>query len=174
MEKFNLDFGLIIAYLIPGFIATYALSPYIAVLNTLVGGPHSVPSGSAIIPLLLISLAVGNVIHAVAWATIRPLIALTGIKRPAELDYAKLSKEDIEVYRVIVAENFRYYQFYSNTLVALLMFVPDWIATVSKSNLFISAGLLAVAIIVFLAARDALNRAYYRMSALLTKGGIQK
>ena len=97
MEKLGLNFGLVIAYLIPGFLGLYALSERLGAIKTLLGGDNKIPEKAAIVPLLILALAIGMIINALGWSLIRPLIALSGVRRPANLDYTKLKADDIKV-----------------------------------------------------------------------------
>jgi hypothetical protein len=169
MEKLGLNFGTVIAYLIPGFIGVYASARYVDTIHALLGGDTHIPDAAAIIPITLMALAIGNVINAVSWGLIRPLIALSGVRRPQGLDYTKLKKEDIPVYNVIVEGNFRYHQFYANTLVAIFLLTPTWLVLPFKENAVRNISFFFVAGVLFFAARDSLQRAYVRMSSLLKK-----
>jgi hypothetical protein len=169
MEKLGLNFGTVIAYLIPGFIGVYASARYVDTIHALLGGDKQIPEAAAIIPITLMALAIGNVINAISWALVRPLIALSGVRRPRDLDYTKLKKEDIPIYNNIVEGNFRYHQFYANTLVAILLLTPTWLMLPLKENAVRNISFFLVTGVLFFAARDSLQRAYVRMSSLLKK-----
>ena len=170
MEKLGLNFGQLIAYLIPGFLAVYALADFVPQFAALLGR-DGIPQAEALVPLLVLGLAVGVVVNAFSWALLRPLFALSGVKRPDDLTYTKLRKDDIAVYNTIVEANFRYHQFYSNMLIAVLVYAPTWLAAPATDNLLRNGSFLAVVGVLFLAARDSLSRAYVRMLALLSKEG---
>lgn len=170
MNGLGLQFGLVIAYLIPGFLGVYALAWRVEVIQALLGGADKVPKGEAIVPLVLIALATGVVINAIAWALVRPLIALSGVRRPRNLDYTKLRADDLPVYNAIVENNFRYHQFYVNMWIAVLVLAPVWLRAPVSSNLARNISFFVVLVILFLAARDSLDRAYRRMMALQKKG----
>jgi hypothetical protein len=90
MEKIGLEFKLIIAYLIPGSIGLYAAGMLIPAVQNLLGGPTSVPQGSAIIQVLVLSVASGMIINAITWALVLPIIERScNMKRP-HFDYSKL------------------------------------------------------------------------------------
>lgn len=169
MDKIGLEFGLVIAYLIPGFLGLYALAGRVEAIKALVGGEQKVPQAASIIPLILLALAVGITINATSWALLRPLIGLSGVKRPARLDYTKIKPEQIPLYNLIVESNFRYHQFYGNVLVAIIMLAPVWLASPLATNVLRNLSFFFVVVILFLAARDSLQRAYKRMLALQTK-----
>ncbi len=168
MHKYDLNFGQIIAYLIPGFLALYPLGDFIPFFQALLG-QQGIPSAEALIPLLLLALAVGIVINAFSWALLSPLFAFCGVKRPKSLTYTTLTKDNIEIYNVIVEANFRYYQFYSNVLVAILLYAPKWLVYPMNQNLWRNGTFVLIVGVLFIAARDSLNRAYTRMIALSKK-----
>ena len=169
MEKLGLNFGLVIAYLIPGFLGLYALSQRVTPIKSLLHGEKGSPETGAIIPLLIVAMAVGMIINALGWIIVRPLITISGVKRPRDLDYTKLKVEDIKLYNVIVEANFRYHQFYTNMFFAILLLIPIWVVRPIWDNRIRNFSLLIVGLALFLAARDSLNRAYTRMSALQNK-----
>ncbi len=169
MEKTGLDFGQLIAYLIPGFLSLYALSTRVGLIKALFGGDKGVPETGAILPLLLLALGAGVMINAIGWALVRPLIALSGVKRPRNLDYTKLTADDIKVYKSVVEDNFRYHQFYTNMLVATVLLSSLWLAKPVYEPKIRNISWLFVVCILFFAARDSLSRAYRRMLALQTK-----
>ena len=169
MEKLGLNFGTVIAYLIPGFIGLCGLAKYVDTFDALLGSEKRVPEASALLPITLIALAIGSIINAISWAIIRPLITLSGVSRPANLNYAELQKDDIPIYDLIVEGNFRYHQFYANTLVAILLLTPAWLVRPFIGNVIRDISFFVVTAILFLAARDSLQRAYVRFEALLKK-----
>ena len=170
MDKLGLNFGLIIAYFIPGFLGVFAVAKYENSVKALLGGSSGTPESPSVVLLLLLALAIGIIINAFSWAFVRPLITLSGVKRPATLDYTKLRKEDIEVYNVIIESNFRYHQFYANMLVAVLILSPAWLVRPLTGNVIRNVSFFLVSSILFLAARDSLQRAYKRMLALQERG----
>lgn len=126
------------------------------------------PNVSAIIPLLLMSIAVGIILSVIAWAIVRPLIELVAIKRPS-FDYSKLHRDDIEIFREFIGSMFRYYQCYSNLLIVFLIFILNYAYNESTPKISILIVLGFLIVILFLAARDALVRSYKTMDNLLTK-----
>lgn len=170
MDKLGLNFGQFIAYLIPGYLAIYPLAEVVPPLASLLG-EKGVPQAEAIIPLLVLGVGIGIIINAFSWALLRPLFALSGVRRPEELTYTKLRKDDIEVYNTIIEANFRYHQFYSNMVIAVLLHGPSWFVLPVKDNLLRDTAFVLVVGVLFFAARDSLSRAYIRMLALFTKEG---
>lgn len=157
MDKLGLNFGLVIAYLIPGFCGTYALTPHVTAINALVGGAAN--TGSVVV-LLLIALAVGIIINAISWVVVRNFIHFTGVKSPSGIVYRKSSRQDALRYNRLIESTFRYHQFYSNMLVGILLLTPLWLAAPVQDNILRNASFPFVVIILFWAARDSLRNYY--------------
>jgi hypothetical protein len=119
--------------------------------------------------LFVAALAAGLTASTVRWALIDSLHAKTGLSRPA-WDDEKLV-ERLEAYELLIGIHYRYYQFYANSLVAMLFSFSIYAV---QSNVVLdwrAAGLLAIAMVFYAASRDALSNYYRRTSILL---GIQK
>jgi len=168
MSNIGVEFKSLIAYSIPGFVSLYAVSLYLPTVEKLISGSKGVPEATAIVPILFLSVGIGVVINAVTWALVRPLIELTGVPRP-NLDYSELDETTKEAFKVIIDENYRYYQSYSNLLTSggLLLIA----SLVEKGETPIRFSLVggAVLIILFFASRDSLKRSYSNIEALLKK-----
>lgn len=161
MDKFNLNFGLVIAFIVPGFLGLYAASEYSDVIQKLLGGSDYIPTIGAVVPLLLLAIASGILLNALAWALIRPIIELTGVKRP-EIRYGKMKKEAIE-------SSYRYYQSYVHLFLVLLIIGIQSLVSYNLPSLPYIALFISVLAVLFIAARDSLSRSYQRMSDILNK-----
>ena len=170
MDKLGLNFGLVIAYMIPGFSATYALASHVGTIDALLGGPGRVPSTASVVPLLLIAVAIGIVINAISWVVIRPVIHRCGVREESGLVNKKLSNEDRLRYDQIVEATFRYHQFYSNMLVAVVLLGPMWLLSPRQSIILRIASFLLTVMVLFLAARNALQQFYTGLSKLCDEG----
>ena len=168
LEKIGIEFRLLIAYLVPGLLFVYSLSLHIPKVYMLLGGDKTAPEGPAVILILILSIGAGIFVNAFTWAVIRPIIEWTSISRP-ELDYSKVSNEKLEAYKVIVNENYRYYQAYANIFSSFIIFLCSYLALRQNVGLKYVVPGLAVLIILFMAARDSLKRTYINMANLLTR-----
>ncbi len=111
-ESLDRSFGLMIAFLLPGFTCLCgfcAFSPTLAAW--LSAEPSQEPSLGGFLYAVLGSLAVGLTVSAVRWATIDTLHHSTGLKRP-EFNFSQLS-EHLAAFQLAVEHNYRYFQFYS-------------------------------------------------------------
>lgn len=118
MEKIDLSFGTLIAYLIPGIVGLFAISPFSTTIELLLykNASFSMVSGLVIV---LLSLATGMVINAIGFLTIRKVFKLIGIKPPTAKEYANLTKEELPVLERITEYTYRYFECYCNLSVAI-------------------------------------------------------
>lgn len=165
----ELEFKNIIAYLIPGVIGLYGISRHSSTINILFTGGKGISEATAIVLIVLLSIGIGMIINAITWAVIRPTIELFGQKRP-DLDYSKLNKDMLDSFKVIIEENYRYYQTYSNLLTALLIYSLSYIYKNSNWRGEIIILLILPNFILWFAARDSLGRSYKNMQLLLNQG----
>lgn len=164
------NFGLAIAYLIPGFVALGGVAAVSDVVRSWLGGSTSGgPSVGGFLYVTLGSIAAGMTVSALRWALVDTVHHCTGLRRPIWND-AKLT-ERLRAVEHLVEVHYRYYQFYANTLVALLFTYLSWSWT---TEIFEDGGnywmiLVFAAEVVFLAAsRDALGKYYRRMNSLMS------
>jgi len=163
------NFGLLIAYLIPGFVTLWGARPLVKTVDTwLAASPDSAPTVGGFLYVTLASFAAGLIVSAVRWAVIDHLYHATGIPQPA-WDFRKLPA-NMEAFQSHVDDHYRYYQFYSNALVALVF---------AYSTAFLTAGslpgrggwkdlaFLLIAIVLVSGSRDALKKYYNRTAVLL-------
>ncbi len=162
------NFGLLIAYVVPGFVVLWGLQPISTTIQSWLTASPTIPSGiEALFFVTVASIALGMTTSAFRWAIIDSLHAWTGLPRPV-WDDAKLQQQ-LGAYDVIVEAHYRYYRFYANTLIALVMLaVIAWSTEQpwTRSPQHWAALLLTNG--VFLAmSRDTLRKYYLRTSRLL-------
>lgn len=160
------NFGLLIAYLIPGFLVLLGVSTVSAPVDIWLSGVGTGgPSVGSALYVLIASVACGMTASVVRWAVLDTLHHATGVVRP-RLDESRLA-DRLEAFDYLVECHYRYYQFYGNTLVATLAACAAWSFGPSRS---VSAGglaaLLALSAVFVAGSRDALRK-YYAGSALL-------
>lgn len=165
------DFGLLIAYVLPGFTALWGMSFLVAPLRSWFGTPPAqLPTVGGFFFATLASVCAGLTLSTLRWLVIDSLHHRTGIPAPV-LDFARLPKREAAFY-VIVEGHFRYYAFYGNMLVALAVVLvakrlqPGELIASPDS---IEGGLLLLMGIFFLGSRDTLRKYYTRSQQLLTR-----
>lgn len=163
------DFGLLIAYVLPGFTALWGAQPF-------TGGDalwQATAGSSATVAGFLFStiaaIIAGLTVSTVRWLTLDWIHHRTGI-RPAAWNFARLA-DRTAAFSMLLEGHYRYYQWYSNMVVALAWVflarratvVPWW--SLGATDL----GLLAAIVLFFLGSRDTLRK-YYARSGELLKG----
>lgn len=164
------DFGQIIAFLIPGFVglwgATY-VSPEIRTWLVTTSGQSK--DLANVVFVLLASLAIGLTVSAARAIFLDWIHEKTGV-RMSKIDYKKLNDANAKTFDGIIQNHYRYYQYYGNTLVAVVVAVvirqivlkelpwADW-------GRF-SLGLL-VLVALYFGSRDSLDRCRRKMIDLL-------
>lgn len=166
------NFGLLIAYMLPGFALLWGLRPLVPDIDLLLGSPVGVaPTVGGFLYATLAAVGAGMVVSTVRWMAIDTLHHATGLRPPA-WDFARL-RESPAAFELIVDHYFRYYQFGANSCVslALVFAARRWAANAPTATLSLTdLGLLALIAVLFVGSRDSLRRYYTRGGALLGAG----
>jgi hypothetical protein len=166
------NFGLIVAYIVPGFVVLWGLSYHSeTVRQWLTVTADQAPTVGDLLYATLASVAAGVIVSAVRWAVIDTLHHHTGIP-PPRWNFAMLP-ERLEAFRMLVEDHYRYFQFYSNSLVALaFLYVARRTVVGALANQWgVDAGFITVGIVLFIGSRDALRRYYRRAEQLFAYQG---
>ena len=139
-QNMTLDFGVLIAYAVPGALALGGLASSSPPLRALLARAYSSESTIGPTTLLLIaSVVVGMILDVLraSWLELSFKIDLQKLRFPAlkhahfgrakraDPCYTKLAtKERLGAYLEAKARDWRPYQFYGNTLLAILIFFP--------------------------------------------------
>jgi hypothetical protein len=162
------NFGVLIAYLLPGFVSLWAVAMFSpAVDSWLSSTPNAQPTVGGFLYTTLGSLSGGLTVSAVRWAVVDTFHHTTGLV-PPEWDFSKL-RNRLDAFEALVENHYRYYQFYANMLVAV---VAVFLARATQLGTVCSTERLQLVLLmlagVFLAAsRDTLGKYYARASQLL-------
>ncbi len=163
------NFGLAIAYLIPGFVVLGVLGRYSGTIRGwLAVAPESGPAVGGFLYATLASMGLGLCVSAARWLTLDQLHHRTGI-RPPQWDFSAL-QANLEAFDSTIQNHYRHYQFYGNTLVALLgasLTYRPWPELVAARPWTASLGFLALLTLLFVASRDTLQKHYLRSFAIL-------
>lgn len=165
----NRNFGLIVAYLIPGFVCLWGIGfidPRVA--DWLAGSRDVGPTIAGVLYVTIASIGLGMTASAARWAIIDQLHHATGLSRPAWSDRDLHNR--IEAYTWLIENYYRYYQFYGNTLISLLIACGLWRSSLPdplQGAGWVELGLFLISAVLLGGSRSALARYYSRAGDLL-------
>src|SRR5437016_3433134 len=112
------DFGLLIAYVLPGFTALWGGTYISPSLSAWIGTPPSdPPTVGGFLFVTLASIAAGITVSTVRWLVIDTLHHGTGL-RPPDWDFSSL-RDSVPAFSLMVDHYYRYYQFYGNMVISV-------------------------------------------------------
>lgn len=163
------NFGLLIAYLIPGFLALCGISPHSELIETWLGATaENPPTIGGFLYVTVASVAAGITVSTVRWLVLDYVHHRSGLSPPA-LSPTDL-QANIDAFKSAVEYHYRYYQFYGNTLVALVVLLvgrfPAWNTAVDRLRWTTMIALVFLGALFFKASRDALKKYYTRIGTL--------
>lgn len=168
-EVSSKTFGHAIAFLIPGFVVVWALSPVSPTLASWLGSPEAAVSIGGFFYGTIASLVAGLIVSAMRATLLDFVHHKTGIPRP-DLDYSKLQANK-DAFNIVIEQLYRYYQFYANMFVAALVAYTGHLISGSKypwNEVGLSIIFVALEIVLFLASRDSLSRCYLRLAQVMS------
>lgn len=169
MESINKQFGLLIAYVLPGFIGLGGVALIVPSVARWLQ-PFDFEGLSGIGPpvyAVLSAITVGMILSCIRWLIIDHAMFAIGI-RPPQWNPAQLEAH-LASFTYLVESHYRYYQFYANSVVALdwtyiayrTMSASSWLGR--KSDFAI----IALSAVLLVGARDALAKYYRRTTQLV-------
>jgi hypothetical protein len=164
----NKQFGVLIAYVLPGFFVLVGLTPLFPAVGRLL---EPVPSGDLGLgpPLYAVlgATALGLVLSCLRWVLIDTIHHRTGVRRPVWND-GQLDQV-LGGFDYVVQNHFRYYEFSANSMLALVLVygLNRFAGTLSFSGPGTDLGMLTLAAVLFAASRDALAKYYTRTARLV-------
>ena len=170
------NFGLIVAYVVPGFVILWGLSFHSVTIATWLAGPsQAAPTVGGLFYATIASVACGMIANVFRWAFIDTIHHHTGVRLP-RWDFSLLDQKRLGGYELLVELHYRYHQFFANMLIALVFTYVAYRSTPSGAAAHVGAidvGFVVVCIVLFLGSRDALRKYYRRAGELLqpAKGG---
>ncbi len=160
----NDSFGLLIAYVLPGFVALWGMSKFSVTLQGwLASSPANSPTIGGFLYVTLASVASGLTISTLRWLVVDNFHHATGLRRP-NWDFSTL-RNRIAAFSLLNEQLYRYYQFYGNSMVALCAVVA--LRGFLGASTWFDAALGAVAVLFALGSRDTLRKYYRSVSELL-------
>ena len=165
------NFGVIIAFWLPGFLFLWGLSyswPQVATWLAK-SSASDAPTVGGFLYATLASLAVGLLINAVRWAIVQEVLlyGITRLRRP-NVNYGNLTKEGVlSAFQGAIEGNYRYYQYYANAFVALVAAFGAYVAH-NEPSWWAWSLVIVVALILLVASRNELNK-FNERAEVITK-----
>jgi hypothetical protein len=162
------NFGLLIAFVLPGFIVLWGLSYFSATVRFWLSGAGTMPTVGGFMFVTLASVAAGVTVSTVRWLVIDTIHHWTGIRQP-RWDFARL-QDNVGAYNVLNDIHYKFYQFHANGLIALLfvyMARRTYYGIFTASVGWFDLGFAVLALVLFVGSRDMLRKYYARVSQLL-------
>ena len=173
-ETYSLNFGLLVAYLVPGFVVLWGVSYYSPILRAwLAAPPANLPTVGGLLYVTVGSLAAGVTASAFRWAVLDTLHHRTGIAPPA-WTFAALP-EKLEAFQALIEIHYRYYQTHANLLVALAFaYAMRFLATGWQAYQVgaVDLDFIIVGVVLFFGSRNALTLYYRRAGELLKPSAV--
>lgn len=150
------EFGLLIAYILPGFISLLAFVDRSELVQSWVGqSTGDAPSIGGFLFLTVASIFVGLVISTVRWLVLDTIHHLTGIRLP-DWDFSRMGSKETS-FVILIDIHYRYYQFYANSAIAVTVFFVTrcFVAGFAWGPL---AAWLGLVVVFYLGSRDTLSK----------------
>lgn len=165
MEVDERSFGILIAYVIPGWIVLAGFS-YCSdtIASWLTGSVTNSPTIGGFLFASLASIGLGVLVSTVRWLAIDPVMRLAGVQSTNH-GFSHLQQSH-EALTILVNGHYRYYQFHANLCVALpLTATLRW--TYGEFHIEELFGAVIVFVVLLLGARDTLQKYYARCGQVL-------
>ncbi|MFO0905826.1 MAG: hypothetical protein U0939_22650 [Pirellulales bacterium] len=163
------NFGYLIAYVLPGFVLLLQLGDFSpAIRGWMHASASTAPTIGGFLFATLASIALGLLLSTIRWAVLDSVHRHTGLAAP-KLNFGKLQSHS-DAWDRLVQYHYRYYQFYGNSLVTLVICaaVPGAIwRWFDLHPVLTSCGITALGLLLFVASRDSLRKYDQRAAAML-------
>lgn len=160
------NFGLLIAYILPGFVvvsgAALIYPPVRLLIMPTLGLADGVESSAFV---ALATLLAGMFVSALRWLLVDSLHHVTGLRRPV-WDDAKLP-DKLRAFSSIVEDHYRFYQCNSNLAVAIACVYIAWRVQQPPFAPWADEAFLLIEFLFLATSRDNLRKYYARASRLL-------
>lgn len=160
------NFGLLIAYVIPGLTSLSGLEHFSDTIASWLKPASTAPSVGGFLYATIAAIGCGLFVSAIRWMIIDRIHAATGLRRP-EWNIVDL-QSNIDAFKMLVEDHYRYYQFYANMSVAMaISYSIQRIYAAVELTLAHDVLLGITIVILILASRDTLRKYYERTGELL-------
>lgn len=163
------NIGPLMAYLVPGAVALWGVSPFVPAVGQLFKCTVSEsPSLGGFLYLTVASFAAGMTVSAIRWLIVDTLHAKTGLNTPG-WNFDRLG-DRASAYALLIDIHYQHYLFYANGTIAIIIaYAGQQLSAGLVWTLDLIDGGVVLLVIVFIAAsRDTLNKYYRRVEQLLS------
>jgi hypothetical protein len=167
-ETSSRQFGLIVAHVLPGFIGLAGITPLFPAVGQWL---QPVSQGEAgfgpPIYALMAATTVGMIVSCVRWLVVDHLLEWTGMQKAAR-GYENLA-EKLNAFDYLIEIHYRYYQFYSNTLVAIVWAygMNRFYETLPLLGMGTDLGVLILCAVLLAGSRDTLTKYRQKLGRVL-------
>ena len=164
------NFGLLIAYVIPGFTVMVGLGLVFPMVARWLGHPSSqLPTVGGFLYVTIGAVTIGLFLSTLRWLLIDSLHHRTGIDRP-NWEFKRFPQAQ-KMYDALTEYHYRYYQFYGSMVLALPILFGCGIVAGDEHFLSLLGvlGFLCIEAIFFAGSRDTLRKYYDRLQPILGK-----
>lgn len=162
------NFGLLIAYLVPGFLALYGIRKIAPTIDDwLSANPHSSPTISGFLFGTIAALSTGMIINAIRWHVVDPLLYATGVTRKP-WEYPRLA-EEVPAFQFLITNQFRYYECYANSMVAIGISAAALLAGGEQTSTLLWVVFVLVQLVLWSASRRTLGNYNSRIASYLQR-----
>ncbi|MDB5343252.1 MAG: hypothetical protein JWP89_1629 [Schlesneria sp.] len=163
------NFGLLIAYILPGFVVLWGVCTFSATVRGWVGvSSAQSPTVGGFLYVTVAAVAVGMVVSTIRWLIVDRLHQLTGIPLP-KWNFTRLG-DNLSAFDLLVDSHYRFYQFHANMLVAVAFTFFAYATTTGlrgQVDLILVGSFVIVEVILWVGSRDTLRKYYERTYALM-------
>ncbi|QDT45192.1 hypothetical protein Pan241w_53110 [Gimesia alba] len=160
------NFGLLIAFVLPGFVVLWGVSYFSETIRLWLSG--TTPTIAGFMFGTLASVAAGVTVSTVRWLVIDKIHHWTGIRQPP-WNFSRLGL-NVEAYNVLNDIHYKFYLFHANGLVALFfVYVArrTYYGMLSAPVGWFDLGFAILSLVLFVGSRDVLRKYHERVSQLL-------
>lgn len=170
------NFGIIIAFLAPGFILLCGASYHVRMIQEwLKAGETGAPTVGGFLYVTLGSIAAGVAVSAFRWLMLDFILCTIFKCKDQELNFKHLSGKQ-DAFNLINEHHYRYYQYYANMLIAILItYISRFIARCFQSQdllnqreIFFFAVILIIEVVLGIGSWDARRKFYERAKVILS------
>jgi hypothetical protein len=161
------NFGLLIAYLLPGLVALWGVSYFSETVRMwLTNGEASSPTVAGFLYVTLAAFTAGLTLGAIRAVTVDWLHHRTGVEKP-EWDFSEFQAK-FWAFNQLVESQYCFYQFYAHMSLAVpTLFAAHFVAGGKASVGWPLAGCLSLELVLLIVSRATLKTYYTRTSDLL-------